>query len=115
MRSGFQTGIAHRSSGLPVIAAVMSVGWLAGCGASSQADEAWFGLPRPPGLGDPHQPMVSLADVELRGAIVPAGEEVNQELEGVRILELLDAITGFSRRDRAAGNALWGRVTGRRA
>lgn len=86
---------------------------LSGCAPAEVPDAAWFGLELPPGLGDPHHPVVRVADVVPAPLSVPAGEKDNHDLEGVRILADVDTITGFSRQDRAAGNRMWGRVTGR--
>ena len=86
----------------------------AGCVQVSDADNPWFGLHAPPGLGDPHQPVVDV-EVATPPPSVPAGEEGYLELEGAPILAYVDTITGFSRQDRGAGNRMWGRVTGRPA
>lgn len=84
----------------------------AGCARATTPDNAWFGLPLPPGLGDPHRPVVDVAGVAPPAPSVPPGEADHQELEGPHILTYVDTITGFSTADRAAGNRMWGRVTG---
>jgi hypothetical protein len=86
----------------------------AGCGGSD-ADSGWFGVRLPGGLGDPHSPVVDLADVSVPPPTVPVGEEAFVELSGERIQAYLREITDFSVADRAAGNQAWGRVTGRAA
>ena len=97
-------------AGLAVILVLSS-----GCAPADVNNAAWFGLELPPGLGDPHRPVVHVADAVPSPPSVPAGEEGHHELEGARMLVDVDTITGFSRRDRAAGNRMWGRVTGRPA
>jgi hypothetical protein len=69
-------------------------------GASqSSSDTAWFGVPLPPGIGDPHRPVVAVPSVQ-------AGEE------GARMLSDVATIVDFSKKSRTAGNGVWGRVTG---
>ena len=84
-----------------------------GCAPADVESAAWFGLELPPGLGNPHHPVVRVADAVPSPLSVPAGEENHHALEGVRMLADVDTITGFSRTDRANGNRMWGRVTGR--
>jgi hypothetical protein len=78
----------------------------------------WFGLTLPPGLGDPHRPVVDVVNVvnvlgvTLPPARVPPGEERHRDLEGARIREDIVAIVGFSKESLAAGDRVWGRVTG---
>lgn len=72
----------------------------------------WFGLPLPAGIGDPHAPTVNVNAVHPEPAAVPRGEEGFTELEGERLLPLVDDIVGFSRESRAEGNRMWGRITG---
>ena len=99
---------------LALVAVIVSAG-AAGCVPVSQADNPWFGLEAPPGLGDPHKPVVDTAKTVTPPPSVPAGEKGHHELEGAPIVAYADTITGFSRKDRAAGNRMWGRVTGRPA
>ena len=73
---------------------------------------AWFGVQAPPGLGDPHKPILDTSGLRPAPAVVPPGEEAHVELQGARIRRHLEAIIGFSKADRAAGNQMWGRVTG---
>ncbi len=81
-----------------------------------QGSGAWFGLPLPPGLGDPHKPVVPMASVSGIGTVlrarVPSGEGLFRELQGATIKRDVETIVGFSRQSRAAGNKVWGRVTG---
>jgi hypothetical protein len=73
---------------------------------------AWFGVPVPPGLGDPHRPILDVSAVTPAPATVPAGEDANRDLAGAAIRKELEAIVGFSRADRARGEKAWGRITG---
>lgn len=88
--------------------ALTVVAGLAGCAAEPNP---WFGVAVPPGLGDPHAPVVDVA-VTPPPALVPAGEEGFVDLAGTRMRQDVDTITGFSRADRAAGTRMWGRITG---
>jgi hypothetical protein len=83
--------------------------------SGSAASRAWFGVPLPAGLGDPHRPILDIATVKPAPAIVPAGEESHAELTGAAVRKHLEAIVGFSRADRARGEKAWGRITGFRA
>src|SRR5689334_20632639 len=71
---------------------------------------AWFGLPLPPGLGDPHLPVVNVAGVTPPAPIVPADEGPEPDLAGAAIRKDLETIIGFSQESRAAGNRVWGRI-----
>lgn len=77
-----------------------------------RANAPWFGLALPPGLGDPHRPVVPVAGVTPPTARVPSGEETFTELRGDRIRKDLETIVGFSKQSHAAGDRAWGRVTG---
>ena len=81
-----------------------------------QIATAWFGVPLPPGLGDPHKPVVPVASVAASGTLprarVPSGEGVFRDLQGATIKRDVETIVGFSKQSRAAGNKVWGRVTG---
>ncbi|MEX0619246.1 MAG: M28 family peptidase [Pseudohongiellaceae bacterium] len=81
--------------------------------SSPQSDQSpWFGLPLPPGIGDPHQPTVAAEEASPAPAEYPAEEAGYTTLQGERIYPLVDEIIGFSRQSRAQGNRVWGRVTG---
>ena len=80
--------------------------------AQTAAGTAWFGVPSPYGLGDPHRPVVDTSTATPKPALVPAGEERDVELAGPRIRKDLETIVGFSKADRAAGMKAWGRITG---
>ena len=67
---------------------------------------AWFGVALPPGLGDPHRPILDVSSLKPAAATVPAGEEKNRELEGPAIRRYLEAIVGFSKADRARREGL---------
>lgn len=94
---------------LAATAACTSIGVVA---AQTGQGAAWFGLPLPPGLGDPHKPVVNVAGVTPAAPIVPAGEGPDPELAGAAIRKDLETIIGFSKESRAAGNRVWGRITG---
>jgi hypothetical protein len=79
---------------------------------SLAAQAPWFGLAQPPGLGDPHRPILDVTAIKPAPAIVPAGEERHADLAGPSIRKDLEAIVGFSRADRARGEKAWGRITG---
>ena len=96
-------------------ALIGSLPWAASAAQVASGQDAWFGLPLPPGL-QPHMPPAIIGDRGPVPAIVPAGEEGHRELEGARIQRDLEAIVAFSRRSRErreVGNGqLWGRITG---
>lgn len=94
-------------------AALLAAALLAvGC-VTDEKSQPWFGVALPKGLGNPHQPVVAVEGVQPAPALEPEGEEGYSELEGERIRQDLEAIVGFSHADRAAGERMWGRVTGR--
>ena len=78
-------------------------------------DQAWFGIPLPPGFTPHNNPAI----IGTRGpapAVVPAGEENFTELSGQEIIRDLETIVAFSRASRESqelgGEQLWGRVSG---
>jgi hypothetical protein len=73
---------------------------------------AWFGLALPPGLGDPHKPVVNVSTATPPSVVLPAGEPRVAEFEGAAIRKDLESIIGFSKESRGAGNRVWGRITG---
>lgn len=81
-------------------------------GFAAGAAPAWFGLEVPAGLSDPHRAVVDVAKAHVSAAKVPAGEEQYSELRGERIQPDVATVVGFSRDSRAAGERVWGRVTG---
>ena len=81
-------------------------------GAQTSTPTAWFGVPLPPHLVDPHRPVVETSTAAPRPPLVPTGEEHNTELAGSLIRKDLDTIVGFSQADRAGGAKAWGRITG---
>lgn len=87
------------------------VALLMSCGIALGAPLAWFGLPLPPPLSNPHWPVVKI-DQLAPPAIVPAEESSYRELQGDRILKDVKTIVGFSRQDFDAGHRAWGRITG---
>lgn len=81
----------------------------------SAQSKPWFGIQLPPGLGAGSPP----AAIGARGpapAVVPVGEEGDNELRGRRIAYDLDLIVDFSRQSllnrELGGDQLWGRVSG---
>ena len=80
-----------------------------------RAQTAWFGVPLPAGLGDPHRPILDVTRATPPAAVVPPGEEAHRELAGTVIRKHLEAIVGFAVADRARGEKAWGRITGFRA
>ena len=76
---------------------------------------AWFGVPLPAGLGDPHRPILDVSAARPAPAIVPPSEVGDRDLEGAVIRQHLEAIVGISHADRARGEKAWGRITGFRA
>jgi hypothetical protein len=85
---------------------------LAAISAHSQGQAAWFGAPVPQGIGDPHRPVVDVRSASPPPVRVPGGEERFGDLVGTRIRRDVETIVGFSRQSRAAGDRVWGRVTG---
>jgi hypothetical protein len=94
----FSTGTAQQSNGARP--------------AGTASNGAWFGVPLPAGLGDPHKPILDVSHIQPPPAVVPAGEEGNSELRGAAIRKHLEAIVAISRADRARGEKAWGRITG---
>jgi hypothetical protein len=80
--------------------------------AQTRQTGPWFGLTPPPGLGDPHKPVLDTAAVTMTPPLVPAGEEKHAELQGAAVRKHLESIVGFSRASRARGEKAWGRITG---
>jgi hypothetical protein len=78
----------------------------------AQSSTGWYGTWLPAGLGDPHRPVVDLRGVTAPPPRVPGGEESYSDLAGARIRRDLETVIGFSRQSRAAGERVWGRVTG---
>lgn len=93
------------------VTAVVSAAALVALAACTEPAPPWFGLALPAGLGDPHQPVVTLAGAPAPSP-VPAGEEGYVHLTGARIRADTEAIVGFSKESRASGDRVWGRVTG---
>jgi hypothetical protein len=101
---------------LSIAGATTSAGLVAQSPAAPAATSAaWFGVALPPGLGDPHRPILDVSGLKAAPAVVPAGEDKNHELEGPAIRKHLEAIVGIARADRARGEKAWGRITGFRA
>jgi hypothetical protein len=75
-------------------------------------DTAWFRLAIPNGIGDPHRPVVDVSGLSIPPAIVPPGEERYRELQGARIYRDVVSVVDFAKQSHAAGDKVWGRVTG---
>jgi hypothetical protein len=80
-------------------------------GVESQS-APWFGVPLPPGLGNPHAPVADVTTLKPTPARVPPGEEKHRDLAGPVMRRDLETIVGFSKASRASGEKAWGRVTG---
>ena len=80
--------------------------------ASAQESAPWYGKSVPPGLGDVHKPIVNVKNATPPPATVPPGEEKFSTLRGSEIYRDVASIVGFSKQSRAAGDKVWGRVTG---
>src|SRR5262245_24961163 len=78
----------------------------------AQTSSAWFGVPLPKGIGDPHRPILEVSALKPAAAIVPPGEEGHRDLAGLAIRKDLETIVGFAKADRARGEQAWGRITG---
>lgn len=81
-------------------------------GAQRTGGTAWFGVPLPPGPGDPHRAIVDVSRLAPSPAVVPPGEEGWRDLSGARIYQDVARIVEFSKADAAAGTRAWGRVSG---
>jgi hypothetical protein len=92
--------------------------FLIACASGSSSIEApgdfkpaWFGLVPPVALANPE--VTPPDDVQLPPAIVPAGEEEGHgSLAGARIRTSVETVIGFAQEMRAAGNQMWGRISG---
>jgi hypothetical protein len=85
----------------------------AGLGAQSpRATAMWFGVPLPPAAHDPHQAVVDVTKAEPPVLRLPAGDIPDADMGGPRIRKDVEAIVGFAKQSRAAGDRVWGRVTG---
>src|SRR5262245_11511158 len=105
-------------AGLSLLATVTVIGQqesAKGPDSSRTPSTAWFGIPLPAGLGDPHRPILDVAAIKPAPAVVPPGEERHRDLAGSAVRQELEAIVGISRADRARGEKAWGRITGFRA
>jgi Zn-dependent M28 family amino/carboxypeptidase len=91
---------------------VLAAAILCAATVAAQTPPQWFGVPLPAGLGDPHRPILDLADAKPGAAIVPPGEEGHRDLAGLAIRRDLEAIVGFAKSDRSRGERAWGRITG---
>ena len=88
---------------------------LASCVSGTQTSatsDAWFGVATPQGLSDPHRPTVDTKTTQVPPARVPAGEEINRELQGTRLYRDVSTIVDFAKQSHRAGDKTWGRVNG---
>lgn len=97
---------------IPVLLVSSLLFWMASALIAQSAEQPWFGLALPPGIGDPHSPNVAVGNVEPTAAKVPFGEERFSGLEGEKLAATVAEVVQFSRQSRADGNRVWGRVTG---
>jgi hypothetical protein len=97
---------------LAVVLLILLATAAAGHAQPPRAAAPWFGVLLPSGLGDPHRPVVDLRAATPPSPRVPAGEEGRLDLQGARISRDVETIVGFSKQSRAAGDRVWGRVTG---
>lgn len=95
-----------------ILCGVLLLALVAAPRAQAPAGTPWFGVPLPGGLGDPHRPVVDLRNAVPPPPLVPAGEERHSDLTAARIWPDVETIIGFSKQSRAAGDRVWGRVTG---
>ncbi|CAN5247967.1 hypothetical protein BH11PSE2_BH11PSE2_03950 [soil metagenome] len=71
----------------------------------------WFGVPTPGRISDPATPTFNV----LASAYGPAATRLPKppaELAGLKMMADVNTIVGFSRESRAAGDPVWGRVSG---
>src|SRR5262245_33833288 len=100
---------------LSLLATATVIGQQESAKRADSGSSAWFGVPLPAGLGDPHRPILDVAAIKPATATVPPGEESYRDLAGSAVRQNLEAIVGISRADRARGEKAWGRITGFRA
>src|SRR5262245_37580187 len=100
---------------LSLLATATVIGQKESAKRADSGSSAWFGVPVPAGLVDPHRPILDLAAIKPAAATVPPGEESYRDLAGSAVRQNLEAIVGISRADRARGEKAWGRITGFRA
>src|SRR5262245_30576415 len=100
---------------LSLLATATVIGQKESAKRADSGSSAWFGVPVPAGLVDPHRPILDVAAIKPAAATVPPGEESYRDLAGSAVRQNLEAIVGISRADRARGEKAWGRITGFRA
>src|SRR5262245_18859597 len=100
---------------LSLLATATVIGQQESAKRADSGSSAWFGVPLPAGLGDPHRPILDVAAIKPAAATVPPGEESYRDLAVSAVRQNLEAIVGISRADRARGEKAWGRITGFRA
>src|SRR5258706_5221175 len=94
---------------LALLALVCAVMGIAGRAQLAQS-RPWFGATLPPGLGDPHRPIIDVSAARPSPAVVPPGDEKNHDLEGPAIRQSLQAIVGISPGRLATGEEASGRL-----
>ena len=80
--------------------------------ADNEETKPWFGLALPPGLGNPHAPVVDVSSAQPAPVTVPDDETNFSELQGERIQAYVREIVNIAVQDRDNGSKVWGRVTG---
>jgi hypothetical protein len=98
----------HRIAAVIVLCVALCIGAF----AQPSSSTAWFGVALPPGLGDPHRPILPVSSLRPAVPAVPAGEEKHRELDGAAIRTYLETIVGFAVADHRRGEKAWGRITG---
>src|SRR4051812_45419751 len=76
---------------------------------------AWFGVPTPGPVSDLDKPTFA-QDPHITGphpALFARVKDPSGALSGSKMMGTVRTVTGFSRESRAAGDILWGRVSGR--
>lgn len=100
-----------------IVIAMLSLGSyiqrdLSAQGNARVSASAWFGVPLPAGLGDPHRPVLDVSSARPAAAVVPPDEQAWTDLNGAAIRSTLEQVVAISKADRARGEKAWGRITG---
>jgi hypothetical protein len=84
------------------------------CAAGSAAAQAWFGVPLPPPLTPPDQPTFHAGPAAYgpQPAHVRPKDDAAGALSAPKLMADVKTIVGFSLERKAAGDPLWGRISG---
>ena len=101
-----------------IAAGLIAAAFLAACASGGSQVEApgdfkpaWFGLVPPVALAEPE--VAPPQGAQIPAAIIPAGEEQGHgSLVGSRVRTTVETVIGFAQQMRAAGNQMWGRISG---